>query len=105
MSKNKKEYDYFRWQLEKGASMHSVHPERGDEDETRTVWVGEDDYLRLKKKHESLLALTKDIKEELQHASDRLLDLMDKANISGFTQDEIASISRLLLSVKNSIDN
>lgn len=47
----------------------------------------------------------KELKEELQHASDRLLDLLDKANISGFTEDEIASISRLLLSIKNNIND
>lgn len=104
MSKNKNEYDYTRWQLDKGSFISSVIRGR-DEDETRICWVAEDDYIRLKKKHESLLASTKDIKDELQHASDRLLDLMDKANISGFTQDEIASISRLLLSVKNNIND
>ena len=40
--------------------MSSVHPDRGDEDERRCVWVAEDDYIRLKKDYDAATKATFD---------------------------------------------
>lgn len=52
-------HNYTRWQLAKGSSLSTVH--KGlDEDENRCVWVGEDEYLRLKDDYDAATKATFD---------------------------------------------
>ena len=101
MSKNTnkpKERLYTRWQLAKGSSLSTVH--KGfDEDENRCVWVGEDEYLRLKDDYDAATKATfdairtitqlRDENERLRKAGDELIeDYLETGIIFQITVDD-----------------